>query len=56
MVASNIGLLMWSTDNVHKERLNEHLSTMEQRPHENPVLAARGHMQYKWLKSKLKDQ
>jgi hypothetical protein len=33
-MANNIGLLMWSTDKGHKERLAEQLSTMDQRPHE----------------------
>ena len=32
------------------------MSTMEQRPHENPVLVATGHMQYKWFRPKLKEQ
>ena len=32
------------------------LSIMEQRPHENPVLAAKGHMQYKWLKANMREQ
>ena len=56
MVASKLGLLMWSTDKIHRERLVDQLSTMEQRPHENPVLAAKGHMQYRWFRSKLKEQ
>ena len=29
---------------------------MEQRPRENPVLAAKGHMQRMWFKPKLKQQ
>ena len=41
MMANKLGVLMWSTDKIHKERLADQLSTMEQRPHENPVLAAR---------------
>jgi hypothetical protein len=49
MVANKLGLLMWSTDKVHREKLDDQLSIMEQRPHENPVLAANGHMQYRWL-------
>ena len=56
MVASKLVLLMWSTDNVHRQRLNEQLSTMWQRPHENLVLVAKGHMQYRWFRSKLKEQ
>ena len=56
MVASKIGLLMWSTDKVHREKLDDQLSIMEQRPHENPVLAAKGHMQYKWLRAKMREQ
>ena len=48
MVANKLGLLMWSTEKIHKKKLADQLSTMEQRPHENPVLAAKGHMQYKW--------
>ena len=39
-----------------KERLTDQLSTMEQRPHANPVIAAKGHMQYRWFRSKLKEQ
>ena len=56
MVANKLGLLMWSTDKIHKERLVDQLSTMEKRPHENPVLAIKGHMQYKWFRSKLTEQ
>jgi hypothetical protein len=56
MVASKLGLLMWATDQVHKERLEDQLSTMEQRPHENPVLAAKGHMQYRWFRAKMREQ
>ena len=29
---------------------------MEQRPHANPVLVAKGHMQYRWFRSNLKEQ
>ena len=29
---------------------------MERRPHENPVLAAKGHMQYKWLRANMREQ
>ena len=47
MVANKLGLLMWSTDKIHKERVADQLSTMGQRPHENPLLAAKGHIQYK---------
>ena len=56
MVANKIGLLMWSTVKIHTERLADQFNTMEQRPHESPVLAAKGHMQYKWFRSKLKEQ
>ena len=56
MVASKLGLLMWSTDKVHREKLDDQLSIMEQRPHENPVLAAKGHMQCKWLRAKMREQ
>ena len=56
MVASKLGLLMWSTDKVHREKLDDQLSIMEQRPHENPVLAAKGHMQYRWLRAKMREQ
>ena len=56
MVASKLGMLMWSTDMIHPDKLADRLSTMGQRRHENPVLAAKGHMQYKWFKSKLKEQ
>ena len=56
MVANKLGMLMWSTDKTHKKMLVDQLSTMEQRPHENPVLAAKGHMQYKWFGPKLREQ
>ena len=56
MVASKIGMLMWSTDKTHKDILADHLSTMEQRPHANTVLAAKGHMQHKWSKSHMGEQ
>ena len=56
MVANKIGLLLWSTDKVHKEMLTDQLSAMEQCPNANPVLAANGGMQYKWFKFKLKEQ
>ena len=56
MVASKLGLLMWSTDKVHREKLDDQLSIMEQRPHENPLLAAKGHMQYRWLMAKMREQ
>ena len=55
-VANKLDMFMWSTGNDDKERLTDKLSTMEQRPHENPVLAAKGHMQYKWFRSNLRDQ
>ena len=51
IVAKELGLLMWSTNKIHKERLADQLSAMEQSPHDNPVPAAKGHMQHKWLKS-----
>ena len=56
LVANKLGLLMWSTEKIHKERLADQLSTMEKRPHDNPVLAAQGHMQYKWFKSNMTEQ
>jgi hypothetical protein len=36
--------------------LVDQLITMEQRPHENPVRVAKGLMQYRWFRSKLKEQ
>ena len=51
MVANKLGLLVWSTAKIHKERLVDKLSTMKQRHQENPVLAAKGHMQYKGFRS-----
>jgi hypothetical protein len=56
MVASKLGLLMWSTDKVHREKLDDQLRIMEQRPHENPLLAAMGHMQYRWIRAKMREQ
>ena len=56
VVASKLGMLMWYTDKTHKERLVDLLSTMEHRPHENLVLAAKGHMPYRWFRPKLKEQ
>ena len=56
MVAHKLGLLMWATDETHKERLADQLSTMEKRPHENPSLAAKSHMQYRWFRAKLRKQ
>ena len=56
MVASNIGLLMWSSDKVHREKVDDQLSIMEQRPHAIPVLAANGHMQYRWLGANTREQ
>ena len=47
MEANKTGLLMWSTDKIHKDMVAGQLRTMEQRPHENPVIAAKGHLQYK---------
>ena len=47
IVASKLGLTMWATDQIHQDRLTDQLNTMEKRPHENPALAAKGHMQYK---------
>ncbi|MFM7983636.1 MAG: hypothetical protein ACKPKO_30365, partial [Candidatus Fonsibacter sp.] len=47
---------MWSTDKLHKGRLLDQSSTMDQRPHENPVLVAKGHMQYTWFRSILQEQ
>ena len=41
---------MWSVDKTNQERLVDQLSTMEERPHENPVLVANGIMQYKWFR------
>ena len=55
VVASKLGLLMWSTDKVHKEKLHDQLNIMKQRPHENPVLAAKGHMQYKWVRANMRE-
>ena len=34
----------------------DQLSTMEQRPHENPALVAKGHMQYSWCRPKMREQ
>ena len=60
MVANLLGLLMWSTENIHQDRLVDRLvvqlSTMEQRPHENHVLVAKCNVQYSWFRSKLKEQ
>ena len=56
MVASKLGLLMWITDNVHREKLDDQLIIREQRPHENPLLAVKGHMQYRWLRAKMREQ
>ena len=46
VVANKLRLLMCSIEKVRGERLVDNLSTMEQRFHENPVLAAKGHMQH----------
>ena len=43
-------------DKVHREKLDDQLSIMEQRPHANPLLAAKGHMQYRWLRAKMREQ
>ncbi len=56
MVASKLGLLMWSTEKVHREKLDDQLSIMEQRPHANPVLAAKGRTQYRWLRANMREQ
>ena len=56
MVANKIGMLMWFTFKIHKKMLPDQLSTMEQRPHENPVLVAKGHMHYKWFGFKQRTQ
>ena len=53
---TKVGLLMWSSDQTHKERLADKMRTMAQRPHEDPLLAAKGHTQYKWFKAKLSEQ
>ncbi|MFM7983138.1 MAG: hypothetical protein ACKPKO_27840, partial [Candidatus Fonsibacter sp.] len=52
MVASKLGLPMWSTGKIHQDNFAGELSTMEHPPHENPVLAATDRMHYKWFKSK----
>ena len=54
--ANKLGLLMWSTDKIHNEMLADQLSTMEKRPHENLVLAAKGHLQYRWRRSNMREQ
>ena len=41
---------------MHRDKLDDQLSIMEQRPHENPVLAAKGHMQYRWLRANMREQ
>ena len=56
MVANKLGLSMWSTDKIHMEKLVYQLSAMEHRPHANPVIVAKGHMQYRWFGSKMKEQ
>ena len=56
MVANELGMLMWSTDQTHKERLAGQSSTMDQRPHENPLLAAKGHMEYRLFRAKMREQ
>jgi hypothetical protein len=47
---------MWSADKTNQERLVDQLSTMEERPHENPVLVAHGIMQYKWFRPNKREQ
>ena len=47
---------LFLTDKVHKEKLDDQLSIMEQMPHENPVLAAKGHMQYRWIRANMREQ
>ena len=47
---------MWSADKTNQDRLADQLSTMEERPHENPVLVANGIMQYKWFRPNNCDQ
>jgi hypothetical protein len=47
---------MWSADKTNQERLVDQLSTMEERPHENPVLVANGIMQYKWFRPNKSEQ
>ena len=54
MVASKLALLMWPTDKIHRERLVDQLSTRGH--HENLVLVAKGHMQYRWFRPKLEVQ
>ena len=56
MAADKVGLLMWTTDKILRERFADQLSTTEQRPHDNPVLAAKGQIQYRWFRSKLTEQ
>ena len=47
-------MTMWATDQVHQDRLTDQLNTMQKRLHENPALAAKGHMQHRWFRSKLR--
>ena len=47
-------MLRWSADKTNQERLVDQLSTMGH--HENLVLVGKGHMQYRWFRSKLKEQ
>ena len=56
MVANKLSLIMWYTDKIHGGRLDDRLDTMGQRPHDNLVLVAKGHMQYRWFRSNLKEQ
>ena len=56
MVDSKLGLLMLSVGKIHRESLVGQFSTMEQRPHEKPVLAAKGHMQYRWFRATIREQ
>ncbi len=54
MVTNKLGMLMWPTNQIHKGTFVDQVSTMEQRPHANPVLAANGHMQHGWFRSNVK--
>ena len=47
---------MWSVDKTNQERLVDQLSSMGERPHENPVLVANGIMQYRWCRPNKSEQ